>query len=120
MNPATSGGRPRVVVVGGGLAGLSAGLEAADRGAAVTLLERRPRLGGATWSFERHGIWFDNGQHVFMRCCTAYRAFLERIGSADGVFMQSRLDVPVLAPGGPVGSIRRTAGPAPCTSLRPC
>ena len=113
MNPATSGGRPRVVVVGGGLAGLSAGLEAADRGAAVTLLERRPRLGGATWSFERHGIWFDNGQHVFMRCCTAYRAFLERIGSADGVFMQSRLDVPVLAPGGPVGSIRRTVGPAP-------
>ena len=103
----------RVVVVGGGLAGLSAGLEAADRGAAVTLLERRPRLGGATWSFERHGIWFDNGQHVFMRCCTAYRAFLERIGSADGVFMQSRLDVPVLAPGGPVGSIKRTVGPAP-------
>ena len=113
MNPATSGGRPRVVVVGGGLAGLSAGLEAADRGAAVTLLERRPRLGGATWSFERHGIWFDNGQHVFMRCCTAYRAFLERIGSADGVVMQSRLDVPVLAPGGPVGSIKRTVGPAP-------
>ena len=102
-----------MVVVGGGLAGLSAGLEAADRGAAVTLLERRPRLGGATWSFERHGIWFDNGQHVFMRCCTAYRSFLERIGSADGVFMQSRLDVPVLAPGGPIGSIRRTGGPAP-------
>ena len=102
-----------MVVVGGGLAGLSAGLQAADGGAAVTLLERRHRLGGATWSFERHGIWFDNGQHVFMRCCTAYRAFLERIGSADGVFMQSRLDVPVLAPGGPAGSIRRTPGPAP-------
>ena len=101
------------MVVGGGLAGLSAGLEAADRGTEVTLLERRPRLGGATWSFERHGVWFDNGQHVFMRCCTAYRAFLERIGSADGVLMQSRLDVPVLAPGGPAGSIRRTPGPAP-------
>ena len=110
----TSGPRPaRVVVVGGGLAGLSAAVEAADHGAAVTLLERRPRLGGATWSFERNGIWFDNGQHVFMRCCTAYRAFLERIGSAGGASMQSRLDVPVMAPGGPVGSIRRTPGPAP-------
>ncbi len=105
--------RARVVVVGGGLAGLSAAVEAADRGAAVTLLERRPRLGGATWSFERNGIWFDNGQHVFMRCCTAYRAFLERIGSAGGASMQSRLDVVVMAPGGPVGSIRRTPGPAP-------
>ena len=110
----TSGPRPaRVVVVGGGLAGLSAAVEAADRGATVTLLERRPRLGGATWSFERNGVWFDNGQHVFMRCCTAYRAFLERIGSAGGASMQSRLDVVVMAPGGPVGSIRRTPGPAP-------
>ena len=108
MGDVSPAGRPRVVVVGGGLAGLAAALEAADQGAAVTLLERRPRLGGATWSFERHGIWFDNGQHVFMRCCTAYRAFLERIGSADCVFLQSRLDVPVLAPGGPAGSIRRT------------
>ena len=110
----SAGSRPaRVVVVGGGLAGLSAAVEAADRGAAVTLLERRPRLGGATWSFERNGVWFDNGQHVFMRCCTAYLAFLERIGSAGGVWMQSRLDVPVVAPGGPVGSIKRTPGPAP-------
>ncbi|MCE2526385.1 MAG: hydroxysqualene dehydroxylase HpnE [Actinomycetia bacterium] len=105
--------RKRVVVVGGGLAGLAAGLEAADRGAAVTLLERRPRLGGATWSFKRRGIWFDNGQHVFLRCCTAYLSFLERIGSADNVVLQDRLDIPVLRSGGPAGSIRRTAGPAP-------
>ena len=105
--------RPSVVVVGGGLAGLAAGVEAADRGAAVTLLERRPRLGGATWSFERRGISFDNGQHVFMRCCEAYLRFLDRIGSAGDVRLQSRLEVPVLRPGGPAGAIRRTRGPAP-------
>ena len=105
--------RPGVVVIGGGLAGLAAGVEAADRGAAVTLLERRPRLGGATWSFEHRGISFDNGQHVFMRCCEAYRKFLERIGSAGDVRLQSRLEVPVLRPGGPAGAIRRTRGPAP-------
>ena len=108
-----SSDRRRVVVVGGGLAGLSAGLEAVDRGAAVTLLERRPRLGGATWSFRRNGMWFDNGQHVFLRCCTAYLDFLGRIGSADRVFLQKRLKIPVLRPGGPSGSIRRTPGPAP-------
>ena len=108
-----SGRSRRVVVVGGGLAGLAAGLEAVDRGAAVTLLERRPRLGGATWSFRRRGIWFDNGQHVFLRCCTAYRGFLDRIGSTGGVFLQPSLDIPVLAPGGRAGSIRRTPGPAP-------
>ena len=105
--------RARVVVVGGGLAGLAAGLEAADRGAAVTVLERRPRLGGATWSFERNGIWFDNGQHVFLRCCTAYLSFLERIGSIRDVTIQKMLSIPVLRPGGPVGTIRRSLGPAP-------
>ncbi|MYJ14777.1 MAG: FAD-dependent oxidoreductase [Acidimicrobiia bacterium] len=106
-------GRRRVVVIGGGLAGLSAAVEAADGGAGVTLLERRPRLGGATWSFERRGVFFDNGQHVFMRCCEAYRRFLERIGSAGDVRLQSRLEVPVLRPGGPPGAIRRSRGPAP-------
>ena len=105
--------RPRVVVVGGGLAGLAAGLEAADRGAAVTLLERRHRLGGATWSFRRKGIWYDNGQHVFLRCCTAYLEFLERIGSIGDVTIQKRLNIPVLRPGGKTGTIRRTFGPAP-------
>ena len=110
-NEATT--RRHVAIVGGGLAGLAAGIEAADRGAAVTLLERRHRLGGATWSFQRRGIWFDNGQHVFMRCCTAYRRFLERIGSAASTSMQRSLHVPVLAPGGPVGAIQRLRGPAP-------
>ena len=65
-------GGPRVVVVGGGLAGLAAALACADRGARVTLLERRNRLGGLTWSFRHADRWIDNGQHVFLRCCDQY------------------------------------------------
>jgi hydroxysqualene dehydroxylase len=103
----------RVVVVGGGLAGLSAALTLADEGATVTLLESRGRLGGATWSFRRRGLWFDNGQHVFLRCCTAYRAFLDRIGAGDAVRLQDRLELPVLAPGADVAWLRRTGLPAP-------
>jgi squalene-associated FAD-dependent desaturase len=99
--------RRRVCVVGGGLAGMAAALACADAGAAVTLVERRRRLGGATWSFRHNDLWFDNGQHVFLRCCTAYRAFLERLGVADGVQLQSRLDVPVVAPGGRTARLRR-------------
>jgi len=86
------------------LAGLSAALCAADAGMKVTLLERRHRLGGATWSFERNGIWYDNGQHVFLRCFESYLWFLERIGSAHKVFLQSRLDVPVLRVENPVSA----------------
>ena len=119
---ASSGARPHIIVVGGGLAGLSAALCAADSGMQVTLLERRHRLGGATWSFERNGIWYDNGQHVFMRCFESYRWFLERIGSAHKVFLQSRLDVPVLRveDTGDVikGTIRRTGSPAPLHLMR--
>ena len=103
----------RVVVVGGGLAGMAAALAARDAGAEVTLVEKRQRLGGLTWSFERKGLMFDNGQHVFLSCCTAYRAFLDRIGAADKVHLQRALEVPVLAPGGRRARIARTSVPLP-------
>jgi squalene-associated FAD-dependent desaturase len=102
-----------VVVVGGGLAGLQAALECVDAGARVTLLEARPRLGGATWSTTRGELEIDNGQHVFLRCCTAYRGFLARVGSEDRVTLQSRLAVPVAAPGRGVAWIRRHSLPSP-------
>ena len=103
----------RVAVIGGGLAGIAAALAAADGGAEVVLYERRSRLGGLTWSFQRNDRWFDNGQHVFLRCCTAYRALLDRIGAADQVVLQSRLDLPVLSPSGKRSSITRSGLPAP-------
>ncbi len=90
--------RPHVVVVGGGLAGLSSAIRCADSGLRVTVLEARPRLGGATWSFERHGRSFDNGQHVYLRCCTAYQRFLERVGTLASAPIQDRLAIPVLRP----------------------
>src|SRR5947199_4142256 len=89
-----------VVVVGGGLAGIAAALDCGGRQMPVTLVEVRPRLGGAAYSFERDGLWLDNGQHVFLRCCTAYRSLLERLGSVHETVLQDRLDLPVLAPGG--------------------
>ena len=108
---------PHVVVVGGGLAGMAATLTCTDAGARVTLLEKRGRLGGLTWSFTHDGLVMDNGQHVFLRCCTAYLDFLDRIGSAGDVFLQPRLDVTVLRPrpGGQTQSamLRRGPGHAP-------
>ena len=103
----------KATVVGGGLAGLAAALELAEEGVEVTLREARPRLGGATFSFERNGLWLDNGQHVALRCCTAYLAFLRRIGSAHLLPLQPRLRVPVLREGRPAASISRVQLPAP-------
>ena len=103
-----------VVVVGGGLAGIAAALRLADLGRPVVLVERRPRLGGAATSFARGDLTIDNGQHVFLRCCDAYRWFIDRIGGRDDVTMPLRLDIPVVAPDGRQARLRRTPGvPAP-------
>jgi squalene-associated FAD-dependent desaturase len=102
-----------VAVVGGGLAGITAALDLARGGAKVTLLESRPRLGGAAYSVQRNGLQVDNGQHVFLRCCTAYRDLLARLGALDAVTLQPRLAIPVLAPGRPPVWLRRSGLPAP-------
>ncbi|GGX14940.1 hydroxysqualene dehydroxylase HpnE [Streptomyces chryseus] len=105
------------VVVGGGLAGVTSALQLADAGMRVTLLEGRPRLGGLAFSFRRGDLTVDNGQHVYLRCCTAYRWFLDRVRGSALAPLQSRLDVPVLdagRPAGPrLGRLRRTELPVP-------
>jgi squalene-associated FAD-dependent desaturase len=77
------------VVVGGGLAGLSAALVLVDEGHDVTLLEARPTLGGAVQTLpEREGDPDpppDNGQHIALGCCEAYLAFLQRVGQSGSV-----------------------------------
>ena len=107
MNPT------RVGVVGGGLAGIAAALALADAGFEVTLIERRHRLGGLTTSIERDGLSFDNGQHVFLGCCSSYQALLKRLGADGQIYLQPRLDVPVLSASGTRSSITRSRLPAP-------
>ncbi|MBM3947432.1 MAG: FAD-dependent oxidoreductase, partial [SAR202 cluster bacterium] len=88
----------RGVVIGGGLAGLSAALALLDAGFKVTLVERRPFLGGRAYSFvdQETGQEVDNGQHVFLGCCTAYRALVQRLGVADRTTLQRGLRVLVV------------------------
>jgi squalene-associated FAD-dependent desaturase len=108
------GARTDVLVVGGGLAGIAAALRCADGGRTVTLVEGRPRLGGAAFSFRRGPLTIDNGQHVFLRCCTAYQELLARIGATDSTVLQEHLDIPVLSPDGRRARLRRTPHiPAP-------
>ncbi|WP_263247690.1 hydroxysqualene dehydroxylase HpnE [Saccharopolyspora rosea] len=103
----------RVVVIGGGLAGVTAALRCADSGFRVTLLEARSRLGGATYSFRRGDLVVDTGQHVFLRCYSAYRDLLDRLGVSDGVRVQSRFRAPVLTPRGTGSVLTRWNLPAP-------
>jgi uncharacterized protein with NAD-binding domain and iron-sulfur cluster len=108
---------PRVAVIGGGLAGITAAIALAETGAAVTLLEARARLGGATCSFARDGLVVDTGQHIYLGCCTAYRGLLDKLGVTAHAPIQDRFDVTVIAPGPRRGRLRRTALPGPLHML---
>ena len=104
-----------VAVLGGGLAGMTAAWRLTERGYGVTLIERRPYLGGRAYSFVDHetGEQVDNGQHVFLGCCTAYAGLLRDVGTLEGTARQRRLRVEVRAPGGKRGALAGLPLPAP-------
>ena len=91
-------GRPSVVVIGGGLAGITAACELADAGLKVTLAEKRPFLGGRAYSYtdRRSGVEVDNGQHVFLGCCRQYIGLLKRLGVWHKAYLQKRMRVRVI------------------------
>ena len=82
----------RVVIIGGGFAGLTAGVRLSERGYEVLVLERRNHLGGRAYSFidSKTGDVVDNGQHLFMGCYHHTISFLETIGRLDRLKFQPR------------------------------
>ena len=107
------------LVIGGGLAGISAAAELAESGWQVTLLEARKTLGGRAFSYndpqsDRH---LDNGQHVIVGACHNFIAFLERIGVRSDWYLQVRLEVPVHDAAGRLGRLYSVALPAPAHLL---
>lgn len=81
------GSSPRIVIVGGGLAGMAAAVALESAGASVTLIEARKSLGGRATSFEdpQTGEVLDNCQHVLLGCCTNLLDFYRRIGVSDRI-----------------------------------
>jgi len=68
-----SPGRPHLVVIGAGWAGLAAAVDAVQSGWRVTLLEAAGQPGGRARSLLHDGHWLDNGQHILIG---AYRETL--------------------------------------------
>ena len=101
-----------MIVIGGGLAGLSSAVALADAGFQVRLLERRPHLGGRAASYVLpDGEHVDNCQHVTLGCCTNLEDFYRRAGAADKIRFFDTLYF--AAPDGRRGTMKAVALPAP-------
>jgi squalene-associated FAD-dependent desaturase len=106
---------PHVAVVGGGFAGLAAAVRLARGGARVTLLERRPFLGGRAYSFADPvtGDVIDNGPHALMGAYTEALDFLAEIGAAHKLAVQPRLGVTMAHPTLGLGAVAAPPVPGP-------
>jgi squalene-associated FAD-dependent desaturase len=89
-----------VIVVGGGVAGMSAACALAETGLRVELLDRRGYLGGRASSYLHPGVneVIDNCQHVLFGCCTNLVGFYRRVGVADRIHWTS--EITMIEPGG--------------------
>lgn len=103
----------RVAVVGAGLAGLAAAVELARAGSEVEIFERSRLLGGRATSFQIDGLEVDNGQHVFLGCCTEFIEFVDDLGMSDQLRVQKRFDALIFSRNQRASRLRAAALPAP-------
>jgi zeta-carotene desaturase len=60
-----------VLIIGAGVAGLAAAEALSRNGAGVTLLDRKPYIGGRAYSYSHHALdEVIDSQHVLVECCT--------------------------------------------------
>lgn len=113
MSSPTNKQRTRVAVVGGGLAGISAGSALAEAGYQVELFERRPFLGGRASSYEHPGTSevVDNCQHVLLGCCTNLIDLYRRLGVEDQIRWYD--EITFILPGGKSSVLKPSFLPAP-------
>jgi oxygen-dependent protoporphyrinogen oxidase len=78
-----SGGAGPVVVVGGGIAGLTAALELAEGGAVVTVVEADVRFGGKIRTSRVEGLVVEGGADSFLSSKPAGLTLCERLGISD-------------------------------------
>jgi zeta-carotene desaturase len=106
-----------VIVVGGGVAGMSAACGLADGGLKVSLVERRGYLGGRASSYRHPGVdeVIDNCQHVLFGCCTNLIGFYTRIGVEKKIHWTRTMTM--IAPGGQRSVLGPSWFPAPLHGL---
>ena len=108
---------PKVLIAGGGLAGLAAAAALGRDGWEVDLFEARPYLGGRATSYavpaggEEVPETIDNCQHVVLRCCVNLLDFYQRLGVRERITFYREFYF--IEPGGRISVLKRGRLPAP-------
>ncbi len=92
----------KVLIIGGGLAGLSAAVFLARKGIKTVIIESSPAPGGRARSFTdtRLNAEIDNGQHLMMGCYKETLNFFDIIGAKDNIEIQDNLSAKFAERGG--------------------
>jgi squalene-associated FAD-dependent desaturase len=105
---------PRVIVIGGGLAGLATAAALGSAGFEVDIHEARNFLGGRATSWPVGGEdaeMIDNCQHVLLRCCVNLLDLYKRLGAEKKIRFFREFSF--IEPGGRVSQMKRGILPAP-------
>lgn len=109
----------KVIIIGGGLAGLSAAVHLSKNKFKVTLLEASPKIGGRVYSFkdETTNTEIDNGQHIMLGCYNDTINFLRIIDSYRFLKIQNNLEINYLSEGKNISKLQASNLPYPFNLL---
>jgi len=87
--------KQKVIVIGGGVAGISSAMNLSRSGFEVTVLESREFIGGRMFSFTdgRTGDVIDNGQHAVIGAYHSFLRILDELGTINKLESQKALKV---------------------------
>lgn len=108
----------RIIVIGGGWAGLTTAIELSGKGHKVTLLEAAKQLGGRARTTVSNGMVVDNGQHLMIGAYTEMLRIMDTIGVKESdVFLRKNLFLKVQGLDSKGLNLRAPTLPAPLNLL---
>ena len=98
----------KILVIGGGFAGLASSVYLANQNCKVTLVESSPKLGGRAYSIsnEKLNDHYDNGQHIMMGCYNETLNYLSVINSTNLLEFPPSLSINFVKRGGSFSQLK--------------